>query len=126
MGLVWAVWHGPLVYGLAVKQGTTGHPMLLSMAQMAAVFVLSFPFAYSYYISGSIIPPVIMHYIWNWLNPAILGNVYRNQPGIVEGNLLVINGETLGGVLLGIPVLIWVLWKFSHKAIIWPGPISGM
>lgn len=110
VGIIWAVWHGPLVYGLTSKLGT-GHPLLLTVLQMLAVFVLSFPFAYAYFKSGSILPPVIIHFLWNWLNPALLGNVYRNQPGVVNGNLLVINGETAAGVVLGLFFVGWFVLK---------------
>jgi uncharacterized protein len=79
--------------------------------QMSAVFVLAFPFAFAFFKSGSIVPPMIIHFLWNWLNPAILGNVYRNQPGIVEGNILLINGETLAGVLLGLFFVVWFVLR---------------
>jgi uncharacterized protein len=107
IGIIWAIWHGPIVYGLASFLATGSNPLLLTALQMSAVFVLSFPFAYAYFESGSIVPPVIMHFLWNWLNPAILGNVYRNKPGVIDGNLLLINGETTGGVILGLFFVYW-------------------
>ena len=116
IGFIWAIWHGPLVYGLASKLGTTDSPLFLSIVQMGAVFILSFPFAYAYFKSGSIIPPVIIHFLWNWLNPAILGNVYRNQPGIIAGNLLYINGETIAGVALGSLFVFWFIWQVSKRS----------
>lgn len=117
VGVIWAIWHGPIVYGLASKLGTTDHPMLLTLLQMSAVFVLAFPFAFAFYQSGSIVPPMIIHFLWNWLNPAILGNVYRNQPGIVEGNILLINGETLAGVILGLFFVAWFILRASPSLI---------
>jgi membrane protease YdiL (CAAX protease family) len=55
-GLVWAIWHGPVIYGLARANGLPG-PELLTGIQMAAIFVFSFAFAGLYFQSGSIIPP---------------------------------------------------------------------
>lgn len=118
VGLVWAIWHGPLVFGLASKLNTGTDPLLLSIVQMTAVFVFSFPFAFSYFKSGSVIPPAIFHFIWNWLNPAILGNVYRNRPGIIEGKLLFINGETIAGVILGLCFVGWFIRKPSKSFLI--------
>ena len=54
-----------------------------------------------FFLSGSIIPPMILHYVWNWFNPLVLGNIYRNTPEIANGNILLINGEGLLGAILG-------------------------
>jgi membrane protease YdiL (CAAX protease family) len=74
----------------------------LCLIQMSAVFVFSFPFAYSYFRGGSIIPPMIFHFLWNIYNPAVLGDIYRNEPGIMNGPIWVINGEGLWSILLGL------------------------
>ncbi len=113
VGLVWAIWHGPLVFGLAGIFETDVSPLILCLVQMTAVFMFSFPFAYCYFKSGSIFPPVVFHYMWNWLNPAILGNIYRNKPGIIAGDILTINGEGVAGVLLGSLFVLWFLKNHS-------------
>ena len=62
--------------------------------------------AYLFLRTGSILPAMAFHYVWNYLNPIVLGNVYRNRPGIVEGNILLINGEGVLGTLVGVAVAI--------------------
>lgn len=100
VGLVWALWHAPFLFWLASRLGTAA-PLKLCGIQMAAVFVIAFPFSYVYARTGSIIPPMIFHYVWNEYNPVILGNIYRNQPGLLAGKILTINGEGILGVVLG-------------------------
>jgi membrane protease YdiL (CAAX protease family) len=117
VGIIWALWHGPLVYLLAIRMETTGRPLTLSLIQMFVVAIFSFPFAYSYFLSRTIIPPMILHYVWNWFNPLVLGNIYRNTPGIAKGDILLINGEGLLGALLGIVFVAWYIWKYRNKRI---------
>lgn len=49
VGFVWAIWHGPMMYGLATVLKTSTSPMTLCLIQMSAVMVFSFPFAYSFF-----------------------------------------------------------------------------
>ncbi|GBD94992.1 CAAX amino terminal protease self- immunity [bacterium BMS3Abin05] len=116
VGVVWAVWHAPIVYGLA-KFTHMKNPLLLTVVQVGAVFVFSMPFAYSYFLSKSIIPPMLFHFIWNLYNPIVLGNIYRNHPGIMIGNIIYINGEGLAGIILGLPFLIWFIAQNKNKTI---------
>ena len=106
VGIIWALWHAPLLYGLSSRQGT-GSPFLVCAVQMAAVLCVSYPFAHAYIGSRSIVPGMIIHWLWNEYNPTVLGNLYRNRPGIMEGSMLLINGEGVMGVALG---LLFVLW----------------
>ena len=108
VGLVWTFWHAPFIYGLA-KSTNMEDPFLLMVIQMGAVFVLSMPFAYSYFLSNNILPPMIFHFVWNYYNPLFLGNIYSNQPGIMGGNLIYINGEGLAGIILGSLFFIWFI-----------------
>ena len=108
VGIVWALWHVPLVYGLAIFTKME-NPVLLTVIQAGAVFVFSMPFAYSYFLSNNIIPPMLFHFIWNFYNPIVLGNIYQNQPGIMIGNIVYINGEGLAGIILGSVFLIWFI-----------------
>ncbi|RPH34155.1 MAG: CPBP family intramembrane metalloprotease [Bacteroidales bacterium] len=114
VGIVWALWHAPLIYSLGCYYYLP-NPFLLMLVQMGAVFVISIPFAYSYFISRSIIPPMIFHFVWNWYNPIILGNIYQNKLGIVEGNMLFINGEGLAGLILGCACMSWFIKHFLRK-----------
>mgnify|MGYP003465536398 CR=1 FL=1 len=114
VGAVWALWHGPLIYGLAYNMHME-NPFLVMLIQMGAVFVCSIPFTYSYFLTNNIVAPMLFHFTWNFYNPLILGNIYRNQPGIIDGNLMVINGEGLGGLLLGLLFMIWFLKQFKKE-----------
>lgn len=114
VGLIWAAWHGPVLYGLGHVM-KTADPIVLCLVQMGAVFVFSFPFAYSYYLAGSILPPMIFHWLWNTYNPRVLGNIYGNTPGLLKGNILYINGEGLMGVVLGLLFVFWFIRKTKNK-----------
>ncbi|MES3038031.1 MAG: CPBP family intramembrane glutamic endopeptidase [Bdellovibrionota bacterium] len=116
VGIIWAIWHGPLVYILATVMGAPQSPLLLTLVQMTVVFLFSLPFAYSYFISGSIIPPIIIHFVWNWINPDILGNIYRNRPGLAQGDIFIINGEGVIGAIVATGFFLWFVFKFPRKA----------
>ncbi|RZT95741.1 CAAX prenyl protease-like protein [Ancylomarina subtilis] len=116
VGIVWALWHGPVVFGLA-NQTNMENPLLISVIQMGAVFVFSLPFAYSYFLTNNILPPMIFHFVWNFYNPMILGNIYQNQPGIIEGNMIYINGEGLAGIIFGSIFIIWYINTFKKSSI---------
>jgi len=62
---------------------------------------------------------MLFHFVWNFYNPIVLGNIYQNQPGILEGNMVFINGEGLAGIILGLFFIIWYINKFKRK------PING-
>lgn len=113
-GLVWAIWHGPVIYGLA-RVGGLPDPWLLVAVQMTAIFVYSFAFAWLYFRSGSILPPMLMHYVWNYYNPLVLGDIYNHRHGWFEGNLLLINGEAAAGALFGLPLMIWFILADSTR-----------
>jgi CAAX protease family protein len=114
VGIVWALWHGPLLFNLAKVMGT-GNPCLVAGVQMCAVIVFSFPFAYTFLQSGSIFPPIIFHYVWNYFNPIVLGNVYRNRIGIMSGNILLINGEGMLGIVVGSLFVAWFVYHYRGQ-----------
>lgn len=114
VGIVWAFWHAPLVYGLA-KITNADNPLMLTIMQMGAVFVFSMPFAYSYFLTNNIFPPMLFHFVWNYYNPIVLGNIYRNEPGIMVGNIAYINGEGLAGIILGLVFLIWFIIRTKKE-----------
>ncbi len=113
VGIVWALWHAPIVYGLAVYH-QMDYPFLIMLAQMCVVFVFSIPFAYSFFLTKNIIPAMIFHFVWNFYNPIILGNIYQNYLGIMEGRLLLINGEGLMGLILGLIAMVWFIRIFKR------------
>jgi membrane protease YdiL (CAAX protease family) len=105
VGVVWAVFHSAFLYRAGVAIGVE-NPLLVTVVQALAVFTISFPFAYGYYLTdGSVFPVMILHLIWNILNPWILGDIYANVEGIVAGQVFVVNGEGIVGVVVGLVAL---------------------
>ncbi|MFC5368925.1 CPBP family intramembrane glutamic endopeptidase [Salinirubrum litoreum] len=109
VGVVWALYHFPALYFGAQATGL-GDPLTVAAIQMGAVFtVAAFPASYSYFLSnGSVLPPVALHLTWNLLNPLVLGNVYTNVEGFVAGQVILISGEGLLGIAVGVVPLVVV------------------
>lgn len=109
VGVVWALYHFPVLY-FGAQATSLGDPLIVALIQMGAVFtVATFPISYSYFLSdGSVIPPVLLHLTWNILNPLVLGNVYTNVEGFVAGQVILISGEGLLGLVVGLVTLVGV------------------
>ncbi|WP_159081949.1 CPBP family intramembrane glutamic endopeptidase [Paenibacillus sp. CAA11] len=122
VGIIWALYHAPVVYLLAKATGME-HPLLVTAVQSAGVFVLNIPFAYCFYLSGNLIPVLFFHSVWNVVNTTVLGDIYKNTQGIMHGDLLTINGEGLLGLVLGLVVLL-LYCMFRIKAVI-RRPLAG-
>lgn len=102
VGVVWGLYHSAFLYTAATVLEVT-NPLLVTVVQASAVFMVSFPFAYAYYLTdGSVLPVAILHLIWNILNPWVLGDIYGNVQGLVAGQVFVVNGEGVLGMLLGL------------------------
>lgn len=105
VGVVWALFHSAFLYRAGVAIGVE-NPLLITVVQAAAVFTVSFPFSYAYYLTDeSVFPVMILHLIWNIINPWILGDIYANVEGLIAGQIFVVNGEGLVGVVLGLVAL---------------------
>ncbi len=113
-GAAWALWHAPIVFFLA-RFSHLDNPWRVMQVQSMAVLVASMPFAHSYFLSRSIVPPMLFHFTWNLFNPAVLGDIYQNQAGIVVGNMLYINGEALAGIIAGLPYVVWFVYREKRK-----------
>lgn len=105
IGIIWALYHAPVVYLLAKTTGME-HPLLVTVVQFGVVFLLNMPFCYCYYLSENLIPVLFIHSVWNVVNTTVLGDIYKNTQGIMQGNLLLINGEGLIGLILGLVVML--------------------
>ena len=112
-GVVWGLWHVPIVLFLTRILGKD-NAFLLTFVQFLAVFLVSFPFAYIYFEDRSIVPPILIHLFWNIINPVILGDIYTNEAGFIAGNLFYINGETVAGLVLGIPMMFYFMKKMRE------------
>ena len=102
-GAVWALWHAPILYGLARTTGVPA-PGTLVAIQMAAVFLVAYPMGWLYLRERSLWPPIFFHFVWNWFNPLWLGDIYTGRLGLIAGDMLVINGETLMGLAVLMPL----------------------
>ena len=115
LGVIWALYHFPIVYLLAKTTGI-GNPLLIATLQSVCVFFFAFAFSYSYYISkGSLIPVMFLHSTWNTINVLILGDIYTSKSGLIAGNIPVINGEGVFGLILG-GILVLCFIKQFHKS----------
>jgi membrane protease YdiL (CAAX protease family) len=112
VGIVWALYHAPAVFLLAKATGIP-NPLLVCAIQAIAAFTFSFPSSYCFYLSNNIIPVLFIHSVWIQINKMILGDLYTNQYGMIQGNLLAINGEGILGSLLGIILVFWFIKKFK-------------
>lgn len=111
-GLVWALYHVPTVYLLARLTGLD-NPLLVCVVQASVVFFANFAFSYCYYLSGSVIPVILYHSIWNTFNTAVLGDIYNGRVGIINGKIFLINGEGVLGLILAMLALVFFWGKLG-------------
>ena len=105
VGVVWSLFHSVFLYRAGVALGVE-NPLLVTLVQAVGVFTISFPYSYAYYLTdASVFPVMVTHLIWNILNPWVLGDIYANVEGLVAGQIFVVNGEGLVGVVLGLVAL---------------------
>jgi membrane protease YdiL (CAAX protease family) len=117
LGIIWALYHVPAVFFLAKTTGI-GHPLLLCLIQAGCVFAISFPFSYCYYLSGNIVPVLFLHSVWNVINTNVLGDIYTNKQGMVDGNIVLFNGEGLLGLVLGGLFIYWFIRQFKKERLL--------
>ncbi len=109
VGCVWAIYHFPAIYLLSQNSGMQ-NPLLVALVQGVSVFAISFAYAFCQYNSNSsILPVILMHSVWNTFNPLFLGSIYFNTPGIVKGDILLINGEGVIGLIIGLLTAVWFI-----------------
>lgn len=107
LSIVWVLYHIPVICIIAWMGA--GNPAISLLVQAFSLFVLAFSFSYCYYISNSIIAVTIMHAFWNSINTWILGDIFSYRTAMIEGNIFLINGEGLIGLVLGvIPMIIFI------------------
>jgi membrane protease YdiL (CAAX protease family) len=114
VGIIWAFYHIPAIYLLARIAGVS-NPLLVCIIQAGVAFVFSFSFSYCYYLSQSLIPVILMHAAWNEINNTILGNITGKNTGVLQGNLLYINGEGVIGLALGTILVCWFIRQFKKE-----------
>jgi len=89
-------------------------PKITVLVQFAAVALAAFPHGYVSIISGfSLWPSTIMHFLWNRINPVLLGSIYTQTSGYIIGQQWKINGEGLMGCIIGVPFALFFCWQLS-------------
>jgi membrane protease YdiL (CAAX protease family) len=118
VGVVWALFHSAFLYRAAAVTGV-GDPFTVAVVQAVAVFAVSFPFAYCYFLSnGSVLPVAILHLVWNILNPWVLGSIYANEQGFVAGEVLLLTGEGILGAVFGLVMIAVFIVLFRREVLI--------
>ncbi|NRD76856.1 CPBP family intramembrane metalloprotease [Bacillus sp. BRMEA1] len=115
LGMIWALYHAPAVFFLAKATGMD-HPLLICLIQTGCVFTITFPFSYCFYLSGSLIPVLFFHSVWNVMNTSVLGDIYTNKHGMFDGNIMLFNGEGLLGLILGAVFIFWFIRQFQNES----------
>jgi len=114
----WSMFHLPVV--VLVPQL---HAPLPALAFLLSIAAAAAAFQALYLWSGSVWPPVIAHFTWNFWNPFFLGNQYGPGPSIFGGATWLINGEGLLGMILnGVVTLLLVRGWRGRQATAAPAP----
>ena len=100
-GIVWWAWHVPMFWLSPVISK-------LKMWQMVLTVILSFfaligiaaMYSWVYIKSGSIWTPTIMHMFWNLYRGILSGRLADGSSGLFIGNLWLINGEGIIGMIV--------------------------
>lgn len=119
VGVVWALYHFPVMILLNVGNVGIMQAILMALVQGIAAFVFSYIFSYCYFLSNRVLPTVVMHGFWNIYNPYVLGSVYLGTKGSVlhEGPVLMTNGEGVFGILFGGITAIVLIMLMKNKSI---------
>jgi membrane protease YdiL (CAAX protease family) len=114
VSVVWALYHIPGLFLLAKVTGV-GNPVLVALIQGCVAFLINFAFSYCFFLSKSLYPVLLLHTMWNYLNTKVLGDIYVNTKGIIEGNIFYINGEGLLGLIIISITSLWFLKQMLKK-----------
>ncbi|MBE6088530.1 MAG: CPBP family intramembrane metalloprotease [Clostridium beijerinckii] len=114
MGIIWSLYYVPAFFILNMHFGLP-KAVTYVVLQCAAIFALNYCFTYLYTMSPNVILPSIMHILWNNINIATLGYSYNNVSyGFIIGNVKIINGEGLLGLIFLSIFAIYAHRKFSN------------
>jgi membrane protease YdiL (CAAX protease family) len=108
----WPAFHIPVIVLVPELHGfVPAVTFLLSIAAAAAAFQAL------YLWSGSIWPPAIAHITWNAWNPFFLGSQYGGGPSMFGGEIWLINGEgVLGMIVNGLVTLVLISrWRLRER-----------
>ena len=97
-GIIWAVWHWPL------SLGSRSPHLALTLSLFTVVLIpVSGLMARLRFESGSVLPPILLHALWNELRGIVLGGFTAHEGiGLGESGILVVAAS----VLLALPLLV--------------------
>jgi membrane protease YdiL (CAAX protease family) len=122
-GAVWWAWHVPMFLFSPILNKLSLWPLALTAAM--ALFSLvgtSFIYSWIYIKSGSIWTPTIMHLFWNLFRGILTGRLADGEPGIFTGNLWLINGEGIIGMVIAVlfGLIFYLLMRRTEQNKEWP------
>ncbi len=97
----WAAFHVPVI----VLQEPL-HSVIPAAAFLFSIAAAAAAFQALYLVSGSVWPPAIAHFTWNTWNPLLLGSQYGGGPSIFSGEIWLINGEGVLGMVVNATITI--------------------
>lgn len=100
-GIAWWAWHIPMFWLSPVLNKL--HFWQLSLTLFLSFFSLlgtAVVYSWIYFKSGSIWASTIMHIFWNLYRGILTGRLADGAPGVFQGNLWLINGEGIIGMVI--------------------------
>ena len=117
VGIIWAMYHFPYLFLINLKKGLIS-AIGFTLLQLLTIFMFNFGFSYLFLLSQNVILASIMHLLWNNVNVQVLGDTYRNtQNSVIVGNIKLINGECLFGLIFTSIFMVFTYRKFSKAKI---------
>ena len=115
VGIVWGLYHAPVMILLSYSpQLKVQYPIRTIIVQFLSCWISAFAYGWiGIQCQYSVVPPTMDHFIWNQINPVLLGSIYTNTPGWMNGEQWKINGERLMGCIVYFVVAIIIaiqLW----------------
>ncbi|UJR20293.1 hypothetical protein I4U23_023424 [Adineta vaga] len=113
-GLVWGLYHVPVMILLSYRsECKVQYPIRTIIVQCLSCWISAILYGWiAIRCQYSMIPPTMMHFIWNQINPSLLGSIYTNTPGLMDGEQWKINGEGLVGCIVHFIVALFIIFQF--------------
>ena len=100
-GLVWWAWHLPMFWlSPVISELHAGRFIITVGLSLASMLGTACVFSWIYMRSASIWAPTIMHLSWNFFRGVLTGRLSDGEPGLFTGDLWLINGEGLIGMIV--------------------------
>lgn len=113
-GIVWGLYHVPVMILLSYgSESKVQHPIRTIIVQCLSCWISAFVYGWiAMQCRYSMIPPTMAHFIWNQVNPILLGSIYTNTPGWMNGEQWKINGEGVVGCFVNLILALIIIIQF--------------